>query len=62
MVRLPVRTPPVLGPTANATEPLPLPLDPDVTVIHDALLVATQGQLVCVETATEPAPPAAATL
>jgi hypothetical protein len=62
MVRLPVRTPPVLTPTVNPTEPFPDPIDPEVTVIHDALLTAPHGQPACVETATEPAPPAAATL
>ena len=43
MVRLPVRAPPVLAPTVNATEPFPVPLDPDVTVIHDALLGRSPG-------------------
>ena len=62
IVRLVVRTAPVLALTVNATEPFPVPLDPAVTVTHDALLTAVQGQPCSVETATEPVPPAAAIL
>ena len=57
MVSEPVRDPPELTATVNATEPLPTPLDPDVTVIHDAPLLAVHGHPVCVETATGPPPP-----
>ena len=57
-VSVPVRARPVLGATLNATEPAPLPPEPDVTEIHDALLRAVQEQPVCDETAIgDPAPP-----
>jgi len=39
-VRVPVLAAPVFAATVNATLPLPVPLAPDVTVIHEALLVA----------------------
>jgi hypothetical protein len=46
--------------TLNATDPFPLPLAPDVTVIHDALLLAVHGHPLAAETLTGvPAPPAA---
>jgi hypothetical protein len=37
---VPLRAPPLLPATLKPAEPLPLPLAPDVTVIHDALLLA----------------------
>ena len=40
--------------TLNATEPLPLPLAPDVTVIQFALLLAVHAQPVPADTATVP--------
>jgi hypothetical protein len=40
IVSVPVRDAPVLVPTVNPTEPLPVPLKPDVTVIQAALLAA----------------------
>jgi len=42
----------------KATLPLPLPDAPDVTVIHDALLVAVQAHAVLAVTDDEPLPPA----
>ncbi len=45
MVAVPVRAlVAVLAATARATVPLPLPLAPLVTVIHDAVLVAVHAQ------------------
>jgi hypothetical protein len=52
---------PVFAAALNATEPLPLPLAPDVTVIHDAPLLAVQAQPVAEVTAKLPDPPPAAT-
>ena len=49
------------GATENATLPLPLPEDPDVTVIHEALLCAVQLQPAGVVTADDPVPPLPAT-
>ncbi len=45
MVIVPLRAEPVFAPTLKPTDPLPVPLAPDVTVIHDALLVAVHVQL-----------------
>jgi hypothetical protein len=59
-VIVPVRAAPVFAATLNSTVPFPLPLAPDVTVIHDALLTAVHVQVLAVETATAvPGPPAA---
>jgi hypothetical protein len=59
MVSVPVRAAPVLAAMAKLTVPLPVPLAPDVIVIHAALLAAVQAHPVVVETATGvPAPPA----
>lgn len=38
----------------NETDPLPVPLAPDVTVIQPTLLLAVQVQPLPVDTATEP--------
>ncbi len=60
MVAVPVRADvAVLAATARATVPLPLPLAPLVTVIHEAVLVAVQAQLLWLVTATLAACPAA---
>jgi hypothetical protein len=40
MLSVPVRCAPVFAATLNATVPLPVPLAPEVMVIHEALLVA----------------------
>jgi hypothetical protein len=37
-VRVAVRARPLLAATLNASDPFPLPLPPEVTEIHDALL------------------------
>jgi hypothetical protein len=62
MVIVPLRgAPVVLGVPLNSTEPLPVPLAPDATVSHAALLVAIHGQDADVVTATGlPGPPPAA--
>jgi hypothetical protein len=56
-VSVPVRATPVFGATLKAAAPLPLPLAPDVIVIHDALLWAVHAQPVPEETATCAVPP-----
>jgi hypothetical protein len=40
IVSVPVRAAPLLAATLNATDPLPVPVAPAVTVIHDTLVVA----------------------
>jgi len=62
IVRVPVRAAPAFAATANATVPLPLPVAPDVMVIHGALLLAVHAQPAVVVTSELPVPPAAATL
>jgi hypothetical protein len=47
---------PVLAATANVTVPLPSPLAPAVTVIHDTPLTAVQLQPAVVVTVTVPLP------
>jgi hypothetical protein len=57
-VSVPVRVDePPLAATSYETVPLPDPLDPDVIVIHDALLVAVQLQPAAVVTSTLALPP-----
>jgi hypothetical protein len=56
-VSVPVRVGPVVGATAKATVPAPLPLAPDVIVIHGALLDAVHPQPAAVLTTIVPAPP-----
>lgn len=51
----------VFGAVSNVTEPLPDPLAPLVTVIHEALLVAVQLQPVATVTLLLPLPPLAVT-
>ena len=57
MVNVPVRWPPVFAATVNVTEPLPLPLEPVVTMIQLALLTAVQAQPDGAVTATGPPVP-----
>ena len=52
----------MLAATASATVPLPLPLAPLVTVIHDVVLDAVQAQPAGLVTATLAASPAATAL
>jgi hypothetical protein len=64
MVIVPWRPAPVFAAIVKFTLPLPLPPEPDVIAIHDALLVASQGQLLALlpgfaVTTTVPAPPPA---
>ncbi|SPE42061.1 hypothetical protein SBA3_4910009 [Candidatus Sulfopaludibacter sp. SbA3] len=62
-VMVPVRRPPVLIPTVYVTGPLPVPLFPLLTRIHDALAVAFQPQsgALAVTVRLLPVAPAAAT-
>jgi hypothetical protein len=57
----PVRDVLLFAAIVNATEPLPVPLAPDVIEIHDAPLLAVHRHPVCVVTAAVPLPPLAAT-
>jgi hypothetical protein len=60
IVSVPVRIAGPLTVALNPTEPLPVPLAPDVTVSHDALLVALHGQSAAAVTVTGlPGPPPA---
>ena len=43
IVSVPIRSAVLFGATPNATVPLPLPVAPEVTVIHGALLVAVHA-------------------
>jgi hypothetical protein len=59
---VPFRTAPVLAATLKFTFPGPVPLAPEVTVIHDAVLDADHAHSDVVDTRTwVPAPPAAPT-
>lgn len=62
IVIVPDRDGPVVAATLNCTVPLPEPLLPCVTVIHGTLLVAVHAQPPGAVTATEPVPPAGATV
>jgi hypothetical protein len=53
IVSVPVRAMPVFAATLYPTDPLPLPLLPEVTVSHEALLLAVHVQPLAVVTATE---------
>ncbi len=57
----PVRFPPSFLPTLNVTVPLPVPLEPDVMVIHEWLLLAVHTHRLVVETLTDAEPPAGPT-
>ena len=48
----------VLAAALNATALVPVPLAPDVTVSHDALLLAVHPQPLVAVMVTEPVPPA----
>jgi len=57
----PFRVEPALGATVYVTIPFPVPLAPEVTVIHELLLVAVHAHPVPQVTLTmRPVPPAAA--
>jgi hypothetical protein len=58
-VIVPVRAVDAFVPAANCTVPGPLPLAPDVMLIHPALTVAVHPQDCAVFTAKDPVPPAA---
>ena len=61
MVNVPDRALPVLAAAVNATDPFPVPVAPDVTVSHVALLVAVHEHPLAAVTFTGvPAPPAGA--
>lgn len=58
MVPVPVRVNvPVLADTEYSTRPYPMPLLPELTVIHGALLTAVQLQPGNAVTSTRPVPP-----
>jgi hypothetical protein len=62
IVSVPLRAAPVLAVTLNSTDPLPLPLAPDVMLIHVALVAAVHPHPLVVDTATGvPAPAVAPT-
>jgi hypothetical protein len=60
-VIVPDRDGPFVAATVNVTAPDPLPLDPDVIVIHGALLVAVQAHSAAALTLTVRVPPPAST-
>ena len=62
IVSVTTRGAPTFGATANWTEPLVLPLAPDVIASHGAPPVAVHEQPLGVVTATVPVPPAIATV
>jgi len=62
IVTVPLREAAVLLPTVNVTDPFPLPVAPDVTVIHEALLLAVHAQPLEVVTLTVTEPPEAETV
>jgi hypothetical protein len=53
---VPVREVPVFAAMLNATDPFPVPLAPDVTLSHGALLVAVHAHAAAVVTVTFPCP------
>ena len=60
IVSVPVRSAPVFAAIVKSTDPLPVPLAPDVIVNHAALLTAVHAQPAVVVTVTVvPGPPAA---
>jgi hypothetical protein len=56
---VPLREAPIFAATPNTTDPFPVPLAPDVIVIHGAPLVAVHVHVLPVVTATVPDPPSA---
>ena len=61
IVSVPLRAAPVLAATLNSTDPLPLPLAPEVMLIQDALVDAVHVQPPVVDTDTGAPAPADAT-
>jgi hypothetical protein len=57
-----LRLAPALAAAVNATVPLPLPLAPDVIVIHVALVTAVHVHPTGADTLNEPLPPAGGTV
>jgi hypothetical protein len=53
----PLRARPLFGATLNSTEPLPVPLAPDVIVMNDPVAVEVQEQSLSVDTLIETVPP-----
>ena len=58
IVSAPVRAVPSLAPTVKPSVPLPLPLAPEVIVIHDAVVELVHAQPALLVTVTDPVPPA----
>jgi hypothetical protein len=54
MVRVPVRAAPLFAAALNPTEPLPVPVAPDVTLSHGALLAAVHVHPLPAVTVTVP--------
>ena len=54
---VPERAEPTLGSIRKSTLPFPLPPDPEVNEIHDAVLLAVHAHPLCAETTMEPVPP-----
>jgi hypothetical protein len=61
IVIVPLRAAPVFAATVKPTDPLPVPLAPEVTVIQAALVVAVHAQLAGAVTSTEPVAPMSVT-
>jgi hypothetical protein len=60
VIVLDLARPPMFDATVNATEPLPLPPPPDVSVIHDEPAEEVQEQSLSVDTVIERLPPVCA--
>jgi hypothetical protein len=61
IVTVPVRAAPALAATENVIDPLPLPVVPEITVIHGTLLAAVHAHPAAALTETGvPPPPTAA--
>jgi hypothetical protein len=60
MVTVPVRSAPEFRANVRTTTPVPLPLLPDVTAIHEALDAAVHAQPASAVTVIEAVPPTAA--
>jgi hypothetical protein len=61
IVSVPVREAPTFSATVKTTEPLPVPVTPDVMVSHGTLLLAVHAQPLPAETLTVPLPALAST-
>jgi hypothetical protein len=62
IVSVPVRAAPTFDANRYETLPFPVPVAPDVIVIHEALLSAVHGHVLIVDTPTVPVPSPTGTL